>query len=192
MSGTLAAANTKPFAAGAAQARRQRGAAACPTARLGGSGGGYGGGYGGSSNDPRNRGLILPGQDSSAARGGRLVLPGQGGAAPGGGGLGGGGLAGVGGTPAVQQNFRPPPGFMNAVAPSEVAPEVEGMPTDEMLNRLRSTTGQWHQLAKLLPALLRAGMDGVAVEEETGLERKVQNVWHTAVQVRGWWGAGCG
>lgn len=165
-------ASVKPFAAGA-RSQQQRGAAPLPpTARLGG--GGYGGGsYGGSDRDRR---LILPGQETGGSNSGRLVIPG----APGGG--SGGSLAGSG-APAVQQNFRPPPGFMDAVAPTEVAPEVAGMAPEEMLNRLRSFTGHWHQLAKLLPALQRAGFDGPAIEEATGLERKIQNVWGTAAQV---------
>lgn len=174
---TSLSASFKPFAAGA-RSQQQRGAAPPPpSARLGG--GGYGGSsYGGSDRDRR---LILPGQEAGGSNSGRLVIPGQRGA-PGGGG-GGGGLAGAG-APAVQQNFRPPPGFMDAVAPTEVAPEVAGMASEEMLNRLRSFSGHWHQLAKLLPALQRAGFDGPAIEEATGLERKIQNVWGTAAQVR--------
>ena len=57
------------------------------------------------------------------------------------------------------------------------------MSVEEMLNRLRSNAGQWHQQAKLLPLLLRAGCDSVAVEEAVGLERRVQNVWVAAEQV---------
>ena len=101
----------------------------------------------------------------------------------------GGGLVGTGMPPPVQ-NFRPPPGFMNADGP---APQDPGMGTDEMLSRLRSLSGHWHQLAKLLPALQRAGIDGMGVEEETGLERKLQNVWSTSAQARAGvrCGAGC-
>lgn len=166
-------ANFKPFAAGA-RSQQQRGAAPPPpSARLGG--GGYGGSsFGGSDRDRR---LILPGQEAGGSSSGRLVIPG----APGGG--SGAGLGGAG-APAMQQNFRPPPGFMDAAAPVEVAPEVAGMHPEEMLNRLRSFSGHWHQLAKLLPALQRAGFDGPAIEEATGLERKIQNVWGTASQAR--------
>ena len=59
-----------------------------------------------------------------------------------------------------------------------------GLSNDEMLGRLRALSGRWHELAKYLPALQRAGIDGMAVEEATGLERKIQNVWSTAAQVR--------
>lgn len=176
----VAPSGVRPFAAPRSQ--QQRGAPAPPTARLGG-GGGYGGNYGGTGGDPRQQGLILPGQNSGAQRGGqRLVVPGQGGGtAP----KNAGGLAGAG-MPSQQRDFRPPPGFMNRDDAAAVDPSVAGLSVDEMLNRLRSLSGQWHQLAKVLPALQAAGFDGVAVEEETGLERKTQNVWNTAVQVGGW------
>ena len=59
-----------------------------------------------------------------------------------------------------------------------------GLSNDEMQGRLRALSGHWHELAKFLPALQRAGIDGMAVEEATGLERKIQNVWSTAAQVR--------
>ena len=52
-----------------------------------------------------------------------------------------------------------------------------------MLNRIRADAGPWHQLAKLLPALTRAGVDATAVEAETGLERARQNVWAVSEQV---------
>jgi hypothetical protein len=81
----------------------------------------------------------------------------------------------------MQQQFRPPPGFMNAEGPAE-GPE-QCMSPEEMLGRLRSLAGHWHELARFLPALQRAGYDSVAVEEATGLERRVQNVWNTAAQV---------
>lgn len=151
---------------------------------------------GGSSNDrqrsdDRNR-LILPGRQQEPAGGRRsLVLPGQKGnsgsaARPGGGGGGGGGgLVAGPGMPPPTQNFRPPPGFMDAEGP---AVEETGMSVDEMLNRVRSQSGPWHQLAKLIPALQRKGVDGLAVEEDTGLERRQQNIWATAAQV----GCACG
>ena len=53
-----------------------------------------------------------------------------------------------------------------------------------MLNRIRADAGPWHQLAKLLPALTRAGIDATAVEAETGLERARQNVWAVSEQAR--------
>lgn len=58
-----------------------------------------------------------------------------------------------------------------------------GLSTDEMLNRLRSNAGHWHQLAKYLPALQRAGVDSMVIEEMVGLERRLQNVWVAAEQV---------
>lgn len=171
MRGAHVQAHLKPFTL----ARRQRrGAAAPATSRYGGGGGGsFGGGYGGAS-DPR---LIIPGQDRGGNRpGGRLVVPGQGGTPPA---RGGGSLLDA--PPAMQQQFRPPPGFMNAEGPAE-GPE-QRMSPEEMLGRLRSLAGHWHELARFLPALQRAGYDSVAVEEATGLERRVQNVWNTAAQV---------
>lgn len=54
----------------------------------------------------------------------------------------------------------------------------------DMLNRIRADAGPWHQLAKLLPALTRAGLDATAVEAETGLERARQNVWAVSEQAR--------
>ena len=59
-----------------------------------------------------------------------------------------------------------------------------GLSSEEMLGRLRALSGHWHELAKFLPALQRAGIDAMAVEEATGLERRIQNVWGTAAQVR--------
>lgn len=158
----------RPFTA----ARQQRRGASTPaSARYGGGGGG--GNYGGGS-DPR---LIIPGQDSGV-RPAKLVVPGQGGGtAPKN--LNGGLLDGP---PPQQQQFRPPPGFMDMAGPGP-GPEID-MSTEEMLSRLRSLTGHWYELAKFLPALQRAGYDGVAVEEATGLERKVQNVWSSAAPVR--------
>lgn len=173
MRGAYVQAQSKPFTL----ARRQRRGAAAPTAARygggGGSSGGYGGGYG--ANDPR---LILPGQERGGNRpGGRLIVPGTGGGTPPA--RGGGSL--LDSAPAVQQQFRPPPGFMDADGPAD-GPE-QSMSPEEMLGRLRSQAGHWHELARFLPALQRAGYDSVAVEEATGLERRVQNVWNTAAQV---------
>ncbi|KAI3438182.1 hypothetical protein D9Q98_000619 [Chlorella vulgaris] len=175
-------AHLKPFT----PARQQRAHASTPAAaRLGG-----GGNYSGGNPDPPR--LIIPGQESGSTRpGGRLVLPGQP-KGPGPSGFGGGtaparpgGGSSLDSAPAVQQQFRPPPGFMDSEGPSAAADEAAdpGMSTDEMLNRLRSLTGHWYDLAKYLPALQRAGWDAMSIEEATGLERKTQNVWNTAVQV---------
>jgi hypothetical protein len=169
----------KPFTPSAG--RQQRGSAAPPSARLGGGSGG--GGYGGNSGGNRDPRLILPGQQNNgggnSGGGSRLVMPGQGS-----GGSSGGSLVGGGGGPAPVQNFRPPPGFM-FMEKADMGPDApeSSMSSDEMLNRLRGLSGHWHQLAKFLPALQRMGIDGMAVEEATGLERKTQNVWNTAAQV---------
>eukprot|EP00887_Chlorella_sp_A99_P004991 scaffold4.g4991.t1 len=166
----------QPFTAASSRCRRRARAAGPPPpvqGRLGGGsgygGGSYGGGgYGGAGAGQGDGRLILPGQGGGAAQGGgRLIMPGQGGqgSAPG----------GSRGAPAVQQNFRPPPGFMDA--PGRPQEEELGLGTDEMMNRLRAGAGAWHELAKLLPALQRKGLDAVAVEEATGIERRLQNVY---------------
>ena len=51
------------------------------------------------------------------------------------------------------------------------------------LSRVRARAGPWHQLAALLPRLQAAGIDAMAVEVETGLERATQALWQTAAQV---------
>lgn len=43
--------------------------------------------------------------------------------------------------------------------------------------------GQWHDLAKLLPNLARSGIDGLAVEQATGVERLEQNILVVAASV---------
>lgn len=162
----------QPFQAAGSRECRRRAAPPAVQSRLGGA---TGGGHGASQHGR----LIIPGQRNAGPSGGRLIIPGQGGVTdrP----AGPGGLAGSG-QPPVQQNFRPPPGFMDAVGRPQA--EKVDLSVDEMLNRLRAGAGHWHQLARLLPALQRAGYDAVAVEEATGLERRLQNVWGSAAQVR--------
>lgn len=46
------------------------------------------------------------------------------------------------------------------------------------------SAGAWPDLAKIIPALNRVGLDGVAIEEATGIERVQQNMWATAASVR--------
>ncbi|KAK9839810.1 hypothetical protein WJX81_003436 [Elliptochloris bilobata] len=127
----------------------------------------------------------MPGQGGEQGRQpSRLILPGQqrNGAAQApqlGGGLAGLGLDANTNTPA--NPFRPPPGFMDS-APGQQAPAQTEDP-QTMLNKIRADAGPWHQLAKLLPALVRAGIDATAVEAETGLERARQNVWAVSEQV---------
>lgn len=82
------------------------------------------------------------------------------------------------------RSFRPPAGFLDAALRGE---DVSNFQEDEdmeaMLNRLKSQAGAWHDLAKLLPALARSGMDSAAVEEATGLERAYQNTWIVSASV---------
>jgi hypothetical protein len=52
-----------------------------------------------------------------------------------------------------------------------------------MLDQIESGAGHWHELAKLFPALHAAGVDGGVVEERTGVERKLQNLWTGASQI---------
>jgi hypothetical protein len=49
-----------------------------------------------------------------------------------------------------------------------------------LLSRLRSRAGQWHQLAKLLPALYSKGYDTGTIDEETGVNPVEQNRWVVA------------
>lgn len=139
--------------------------------------------FGGSDQGGQPNRLYIPGSDSGAQnRPGNLIMPGQG---PG----QGRPLApGMGSDmPAATTNFRPPPGFMDAVGrPQE---QDLGISPDEMLGRLRTNAGAWHELAKFLPALQRAGYDSMVVEEVVGLERRLQNVWTAAEQVGTWEGA---
>jgi len=53
-----------------------------------------------------------------------------------------------------------------------------------LLNRVRSGTGRWHELAKLLPFLAAAGYDGLIIEQEAGVERATQNRWTVSMHVR--------
>lgn len=52
-----------------------------------------------------------------------------------------------------------------------------------MLQRLRGRMGKWYDLARLLPALHSQGYDSSAVEETTGLEKRLQGVWQAALPV---------
>lgn len=54
---------------------------------------------------------------------------------------------------------------------------------EEMLNRIQSQAGYWHQLAKLFPPLQTKGYDSNTIEEITGLERKLQNIWSSAAHI---------
>lgn len=138
-----------------------------------------GSGYGSDRGKQQPPRLIIPGVNPESTPGpGGLILPGTGpdsnkppgSADP---------VNPASDAPTVR-NFRPPPGFMDAVGGPEA--EVDASP-QEMLLRLQAQAGLWHQLARLLPALQRKGYDATAVEEATGLERKVQNIWTSAASI---------
>ena len=92
-------------------------------------------------------------------------------------------------------NFRPPPGFMEKGAEASwilgtsgggvnsSSSSSEPFDIEIALSRIRARAGPWHQLAALLPQLSSAGIDAMAVEVETGLERATQALWQTAAQV---------
>lgn len=154
MQGSLAGQRVQPFVAARSGARQAARAGPAVHARYT---------DGGSGNDRR---LIMPGQENQGGNRRPLVVPGQGGGQrPPSGGSVGQGLVGTGGPPVQMQSFRPPPGFMDMDGP---AVEDSGLSTEEMLDRLRSLRGHWHQLAKLLPHLARAGYDAFAVEDASG------------------------
>jgi hypothetical protein len=142
--------------------------------------GGQGEILGGSGAGPKGKPpkLVLPGQGSGAParNGGSLILPTPGGG-PSGGSLQMAGGASEAGIP-VMRNFRPPPGFMDGA--TDAAPAAN---PSEMLDRIEAGAGHWHQLAKLLPALQRAGFDAAAVEDRTGVDPKTQNLWSSAAQI---------
>ena len=52
------------------------------------------------------------------------------------------------------------------------------------MSRVKSGTGRWHELAKLLPVLNAAGFDGLFIEQETGVTRATQTKWTDSMQVR--------
>jgi hypothetical protein len=52
--------------------------------------------------------------------------------------------------------------------------QIESMTPDEMLGKLRSRAGKWHNLAKMLPYLYRQGYDSSVVDQMTGITPAVQ------------------
>jgi hypothetical protein len=90
-------------------------------------------------------------------------------------------------------NFRPPPGFMEEGAEASwilgadgglgSSPGAEPFDVETALSMVRARARPWHQLAGLLRSLQAAGLDAMAVEVETGLERATQALWQTAAQV---------
>lgn len=50
----------------------------------------------------------------------------------------------------------------------------------ELLAKLKSNAGYWHELAKYLPILQAAGYDWMYIENETGIERALQSIWAIA------------
>ncbi|KAL0038772.1 hypothetical protein WJX79_007235 [Trebouxia sp. C0005] len=106
-----------------------------------------------------------PGRSGSSSG---LILPGKGGS---------GKMPQLGNTPV--NNFRPPPGFMDSLdAKQPVAEDPQ-----KLLAKLKTGAGYWHELARALPALQRAGFDWLNIEAETGLERALQSIWTIAGQV---------
>lgn len=85
----------------------------------------------------------------------------------------------LGNTPV--NNFRPPSGFMDS--PDQAAKHAVAEDPQQLLAKLKTGAGQWHELARALPALQRAGFDWLAIEAETGLERVLQSIWTIAGQV---------
>lgn len=80
--------------------------------------------------------------------------------------------------------FRPPPGFLDATLRGEKVPDqLDTSDTGAMLSQLKAEAGAWPDLAKIISALNRTGLDGVAIEEATGIGRVQQNRWATAASV---------
>lgn len=172
-------------------------ASLCVHARFGGRDSGLilgpgGNNYGDQNQKAKEARLILPGQQrQSPSRGPqRLIQPEQ--QRPGG--RPGGenflpddstlGLVGetqnlVGGPPTLNK-YRPPAGFMNDTLPEDSTANME---PQEMLNRLRSRAGHWHELAKLFPALNSKGFDSATIDEMTGITPAEQNKWIVAATV---------
>lgn len=138
---------------------------------------GYSPNFGGSNfNDNKSPKLVIPGEEGPMKRqgGGSLILPG---------GSSDGPKSPEAPGVAINQNFRPPPGFMDAT--DDNAPVEQNLSVDEMLRNLQSQSGHWHQLAGYLPKLQREGIDGTIIEEMTGIDRRTQNMWVNSSMVYG-------
>ena len=132
--------------------------------------------------------LILPGQSKPGAPG-KLVMPtkeggGSGIPLPDSSELGlvseiSGNVVVAGGPPTVNK-FRPPAGFMNETLWDD---STSNMEPQDMLNRLRSRAGKWHDLAKLIPALNSKGYDSSAIDQATGINPAEQNIWIVSATV---------
>jgi len=85
-------------------------------------------------------------------------------------------------TPTGPNRYRPPAGFMNEDGPQE-NPEILRMEPAEMVAKLGSRAGRWHNLAKLLQPLYQSGYDAKALDELTGITPVVQNRWIVAATV---------
>ncbi len=59
-------------------------------------------------------------------------------------------------------------------------PSLNTTDPQEIISKLRSKAGQWHQLAKLLPVLYSKGIDNNMVAELTGINPADQNSWIVA------------
>ncbi|GFR49049.1 hypothetical protein Agub_g11075 [Astrephomene gubernaculifera] len=146
------------------------------------------GGNDGSNNFQRAKEarLIIPGQQRPAPGGGRpqrILSPDkQQGARPGGEGsflpdessLGLVSNQALPGGPPMLNKYRPPAGFMNETLPDDSTANTD---PQEMLNKLRSRAGHWHDLAKFIPALNSKGYSAAVIDELTGITPAEQNKW---------------
>lgn len=118
----------------------------------------------------KGSGLILPGQSNGGpARPQKLVLPDDepkttppGGVIP---------------PPPTHNRFRPPPGFMDDRLKNDI---TANMDANDMLNKLRSRAGKWHELAKYFPGLNAKGVDTAGIDEATGITPAQQNKFMVA------------
>ena len=113
--------------------------------------------------------IIMPGQEQASK--GKLLVPGQ---------HPGFKKYEKAGFKPPPPSFRPPPGFMDIGAPKQADAPAD---PKAVLDKMRSSSGNWHQLARFLPQLARAGYDTTTIEGETGLHRSEQDVWNVALQV---------
>ncbi|GFH15929.1 uncharacterized protein HaLaN_12256, partial [Haematococcus lacustris] len=87
-------------------------------------------------------------------------------------------------TPTGPNQYRPPAGFMNEQLTE--TPEFAAMAPQDMMNRLRARAGKWHQLAKMLPLLAKAGYDNTTVDEMTGITPVLQACEVLARSMKEW------
>ena len=76
--------------------------------------------------------------------------------------------------------YRPPAGFIDDRKDEEAVHEETSSP-EVLLSRLRSGAGEWHELVGLFEPLQAQGIDSSAIEDATGLPRKV----HSRMRIAG-------